>query len=121
MAPTIEQRQQALVAHRVNFFGTPTSGNTVSWKYQGQPWPVNRPDDGEAPLQRIIRCKECMKALTYSVLSVEAALARQRRRRWAPACVRGPIPRCAMAPCRLRRRLRCAGLRASGAGLPGSR
>lgn len=78
-APTIEQRQQALVAHRLNFWGTPTSGNTVSWDYQGQPWLVKRPDDGDLPLERIVRCKECKKTLTYSVLSVEAALARQRR------------------------------------------
>ena len=79
MAPRIEQRQQAQVAHRLNFWGTPSAGNTVSWKYQGQAWLVKRPDDGDLPLERIVQCKECKKTLTYSVLSVKAALARQRR------------------------------------------
>lgn len=79
MAPKIEQRQHALVSHRMNFWGSPTSANTVTWHYQGQEWLVKRPDDGDLPLQRIVRCKECKKTLTYHVLSVEAALRRQRR------------------------------------------
>lgn len=80
MAPSIEKRQQAQFSHRMNFWGRPGAApNTISWKYQGQPWLIKRPDDGELPEQRSIRCKECKKTLTYSVHSVKAALGRQRR------------------------------------------
>lgn len=80
MAPLIEKRQQAVFSHRMNFWGRPGDApHTVSWKYQGQPWLIKRPDDGEAPVQRSIRCKECKKTVTYSVHSVKAALGRQRR------------------------------------------
>jgi hypothetical protein len=80
VAPTIEKRQQAMFSHRMNFWGRPgTSPNTVSWKYRGQPWLIQRPDDGELPEQHSIRCKECKKTVTYSVHSVKAALGRQKR------------------------------------------
>jgi hypothetical protein len=88
MAPLIEQRQQALVSHRVNFWGRPSAGNTVSWQYQGQSWLVKRPDDGEPTLLRLVRCEVCKKSLTYYVHSVEAALGRQARWR---ACAYGGL------------------------------
>jgi hypothetical protein len=83
MAPLIEQRQQAMVGHRMNFWGTPSGANTVSWRYKGQSWVLNRPDDGEPPLRRSVRCEVCKKSLPYLVHSVETGLRRQARwRTW---------------------------------------
>jgi hypothetical protein len=79
MAPLIEQRQQARFAHRTNFWGPPSVGNTVSWRYQSQSWLVKRPDDGQPALRRSVRCGVCKKSLTYSVHSAQAARARQKR------------------------------------------
>ena len=79
MAPLIEQRQQARFAHRMNFWGRPSAGNTVSWRYRGQSWVVKRPDDGQPASRRSVRCEVCEKALTYSVHSAQAARSRQKR------------------------------------------
>jgi hypothetical protein len=39
MAPKLSQRDHVVVAHRIYFWGRPTSGNQVSWEYEGQqPW-----------------------------------------------------------------------------------
>jgi hypothetical protein len=83
MAPLIEQRQQAMVGHRMNFWGRPSGMNTVSWHYKTQSWLVKRPDDGEPPLPRSARCEVCKKSLPYFVHSVEDGLGRQARwRAW---------------------------------------
>ncbi|GAB2802593.1 hypothetical protein GCM10027176_03960 [Actinoallomurus bryophytorum] len=79
MAPRIEQRQQALVSHRTNFWGRPSAASTASWRYRAQPRVVKRPDDGQPAFQRSVRCKVCKKSLTYSVHSAQAARARQKR------------------------------------------
>lgn len=79
MAPLVEQRQQAQIAHRMNFWGGPFGRNSPSWRYQGQSWVVTRPDDGQPALRRSVRCEVCKKSLTYSVHSAQAAKGRQRR------------------------------------------
>jgi len=79
MAPRIEQRQQALVSHRTNFWGRPSAASTASWRYRTQSWVVKRPDDGQPAFRRSVRCKVCKKSLTYSVHSAQAARARQKR------------------------------------------
>jgi len=84
MARHFEQRQRAQVAHRVNFWGLPTGAGTISWQYKTQDWLVKRPEDGEPPVERIVRCKTCRKALTYRVHSVDDTLHRYNRwRTWA--------------------------------------
>jgi hypothetical protein len=80
MAPLIEQRQPARLAHRMNFWGRPSAGGTISWRYQGQTWVVERPDDGQPALRRSVVCEVCDTSLTYLVHSVQAA--RDRQRRW---------------------------------------
>jgi hypothetical protein len=67
----IEQRQQAMVGHRMNFWGRPSGMNTVSWHYKTQSWLVKRPDHGEPPLPRSVRCEVCKKSLPYFVHNVE--------------------------------------------------
>ena len=48
MAPKLSQRDHVVVAHRIYFWGRPTSGNQVYWEYEGQqPWTLRRPDDGK--------------------------------------------------------------------------
>jgi hypothetical protein len=79
MAPLIEQGQQALVSHRMNFWGRPSAGHTISWRYQGQSWVVERPDDGQPALRRSVACEVCKKSLTYLVHSAQAARGRQKR------------------------------------------
>jgi hypothetical protein len=79
MAPLIEQTQQALVGHRMNFWAWPSSGNTGSWRYKSQSWMVKRPDDGQPASPRSIRCEVCEKSLTYFVHSVQATEGRQKR------------------------------------------
>jgi hypothetical protein len=79
MAPLIEQRQQARFSHRTNFWGRPSAGNTVSWRYKDQSWVVKRPDDGQPALRRSVRCEVCKKSLTYVVHSARAARGRQKR------------------------------------------
>lgn len=79
MAPLIEQTQQALVGHRMNFWARPSSGNTGSWRYKSQSWMVKRPDDGQPASRRSIRCEVCEKSLTYFVHSVQATEGRQKR------------------------------------------
>jgi hypothetical protein len=79
MAPRIEQRQRALVSHRMNFWGRPSAAGTVSWRYRPQSWVVKRPDDGRPAFRRSVRCEVCKKSLTYSVHSAQAARARQKR------------------------------------------
>jgi hypothetical protein len=79
MAPLIEQRQLAQVGHRMNFWGRPSAGNTVSWRYRGQSWVVQRPDDGQPASRRPVVCEVCDKSLTYRVHSAQATGGRQRR------------------------------------------
>jgi hypothetical protein len=84
MALAIEQEQGTTVFHRMHFWGSPSSFNTVSWEYEGQPWLVNRPDDGSPAVHRSVRCGVCAKTLNYTVHSV-AATHRRRAHRWACA------------------------------------
>ncbi|MFJ9210020.1 hypothetical protein [Streptomyces sp. NPDC102264] len=81
MPQAIAQRQEATVSHRVNFWGRPSGGSTVSWDYESQKWVVKRPDDGSPALHRTVRCEVCNKALHYAIHSVEATRRRQARRR----------------------------------------
>jgi hypothetical protein len=76
--------------HRMNFFGRPAGPNTVSWQYNGQPWQFQRPEDGQPPVVRLVRCAVCRKALTYRVHSVLDTQLRYRRKRllaWAGLAV----------------------------------
>lgn len=80
MAQTIEQRQEAAVAHRLNFWARPSGHHTVSWQYKAQAWVVKRPDDGSPAFRRTVRCEVCKKALNYAVHSVAATRRRRARR-----------------------------------------
>ncbi|MFF3753392.1 hypothetical protein ACFYYH_23460 [Streptomyces sp. NPDC002018] len=80
MAQRIDQRQQAVVSHRMTFWGSPSGNGAASWEYTGQKWVVKRPDDGNPPFQRTVRCEECGKALSYAVHSVGTTRRRRFRR-----------------------------------------
>ncbi|MEO3754986.1 hypothetical protein [Streptomyces sp. B6B3] len=64
----------------MNFWGRPTGSSTVSWKYQGSPWEVVRPDDGQPATRHAVRCRVCDKELTFTAHSVAAT--RRRQARW---------------------------------------
>jgi hypothetical protein len=81
MAQVIEYKQQVLLSHRVNFFGTPSGPNTLSWQYQGKQQLIKRPDDGHVPKQWRIKCDTCGKQLEFTVYSVQDSRRRQARRR----------------------------------------
>lgn len=81
MPQAIEQRQEATVSHRINFWGRPSGNSTVSWDYKSQKWVVKRPDDGSPPLHRTVRCEVCNQALRYTIHSVETTRRRQAHRR----------------------------------------
>jgi hypothetical protein len=84
MALAIEQEQRTFVGHRMNFWGHPSSFDTVSWEYEGRPWLVNRPDDGSPALHRSVQCGVCAMTLNYTVHSVAATRRRRAHRRaWA--------------------------------------
>jgi hypothetical protein len=86
MAQAIEKQHFAAVGHRLHFFGRP-QGDTVSWNYQTQLWPIVRPDDGSPPRDESVTCEVCGKQLTYTVYSVSSAI--QRRTRWRPVWIGG--------------------------------
>ncbi len=85
----VAQRQQATVSHRMNFWGRPNGASTVSWKYQGVPWEVVRPDDGQPAARRSVGCPVCDKELTFTVHSVAAT--RRRQARWRMAAWGGVV------------------------------
>jgi hypothetical protein len=80
MAADIQQRQEAVLMHRMQFWGSPTGANQTSWAYKGQPWTVRRPDDGKPAVVRSVRCDVCKASLEYWVHSV--ARTRRRQLRW---------------------------------------
>jgi hypothetical protein len=80
MPKVVAREQQATVSHRMNFWGRPSGPNTVSWRYKGVPWEVERPDDGQPAVRGSVRCGVCDKDLTFTVHSVAAT--RRRQARW---------------------------------------
>lgn len=90
MPLAIGKDQGVILGHRQNFFGEPTGPNTVSWRYQGQPHMVKRPDDGQPVRRWQVRCGTCGKRLEFRVRSVRATQRRQARLRacaWAGLAV----------------------------------
>lgn len=85
----VEKEQQAIVSHRMNFFGRPSPPNSISWQYKGLPCLLERPDDGQAPVEHTVRCGVCEKTLTYTVHSV--ATTRRRQARWRACAYAGLI------------------------------
>jgi hypothetical protein len=80
MPKSVAREQQATVSHRMNFFGRPSGPNSVSWRYNGIPWEVERPDDGQPAARSSVRCGVCDKELTFTVHSIRAT--RRRQARW---------------------------------------
>jgi hypothetical protein len=79
MAYVFKQEQLLMVSHRLNHVGRRRATTGVCWRYEGQSWPVRRPEDGRLPERLLVQCEVCDKTLTYSVHSVRSALRRQRR------------------------------------------
>jgi hypothetical protein len=80
MPKVVAREQQATVSHRMNFWGRPSGPNSVSWRYKGVPWEVERPDDGQPAVRSSTRCGVCDRELTFTVHSVAAT--RRRQARW---------------------------------------
>jgi hypothetical protein len=80
MALSIKQRQKAVLAHRMRFWGQLSNENTVSWRYEGRPWLLRRPADGEPPARRTVQCDVCTAVLEYRIHSVLDT--RRRQARW---------------------------------------
>nr|MDT0658458.1 DUF5336 domain-containing protein [Micromonospora sp. DSM 115978] len=80
MPLAIGRTQQATVSHRQHFFGRPAGHNTISWAYQGRPWTIERPADGDPPTPQPVQCATCRTTLRYTIHSVAAT--RRRQIRW---------------------------------------
>ncbi|MFD8497842.1 hypothetical protein [Amycolatopsis sp. NPDC059657] len=86
----VAKRQQAMVSHRMSFWGRLTETSTVSWKYQGRAWEVVRPDDGQPAVRSSMECAVCGKRLTFAVRSIAATM--RRRACWrALVWIAGPL------------------------------
>jgi hypothetical protein len=65
----------------MQFWGRPSSFDTVSWGYEGRNYLVTRPEDGSPARHWPVRCPVCSTPLNYTVHSV-AATRRRRSHRW---------------------------------------